>query len=166
MENTIWIEDQFLKADKLYDNGEYSECKRLLLDLLDDEPGCGKAHCLLGWIYYSQLDDFERATCHMKMAIRFAPAYPAAFVNYLFLLNYLNRYDELLAHVENALKVDGVPKCLVYRELGKSHELNGSYKKASKAYKEALRFSTAKHEVDLAEESMNRVKQKIAMFTK
>lgn len=166
MENAIWIEDEFLKVDKLYDEGEFIECKRLLNYILEEEPGYGKAHNLLGWLYYSRLDDYKKAAYHFKLAVKFAPTYPPGFINYAYLLNYLNRHADLLAHAQEALKVEGVNKYVIHNEIGRSHEMNGHYKKATKAYKEAGRFAILKHEVSHTQESLERVKEKTATFQK
>src|SRR5262245_4359175 len=116
LENIQWMEDQFLQADKLYDNGDYTECKRILCELLDQEPGFGRAHYLLGYMYYVALDDFERAAYHLKLAIKFAPRFPLGHLEYTYLLNYLNRHEELLEHAQVALKVEGVSQFTIYLE--------------------------------------------------
>ncbi|MBL7932090.1 MAG: O-linked GlcNAc transferase, partial [Bacteroidia bacterium] len=108
MENEIHIEEQILEADKLYEDGEYAECKRRLLDILDQEPGSGRAHHLIGCLYFYILDDHEKAYKHMKLAVKFAPDYPAAYTNYARILNYLNRHGELLELMTRALDLEGV----------------------------------------------------------
>lgn len=166
MEYAIWTEDEFLKVDKLFDEGEYAECKRLLLYMLDEEPGFGKAHNLLAWLYYNELDDFEKAKRHFELAIKFSPTYPVTYINYAYMLNYLNRHKDLLAHAAKALQVEGVNKFIIHHEVGKSYELNGHYKKSGKAFKEALRFAINKNDVNLAQESVERIKLKTTSFAK
>lgn len=166
MENVFWIEEQFLQVDKLYDTGEFVEGKKLLEEILENEPGFGRAHNHLGWLYYAKLDDYEKAGYHLKLALKFSPAYPPGFVNYTYLLNYLNRHKELVEHVSQAMLVEGVNKSVIYNELGKSYEINGFYKEAASAYLEAKRFSLNKNEMEMIDENMTRVKNKSATFSK
>jgi tetratricopeptide (TPR) repeat protein len=160
MENEIHMEEQILEVDKLYEEGEYAECKRRLLDMLDQEPGFGRAHHLLGCLYFYVLDDHEKAARHMRLAVKFAPGYPAAFVNYARLLNYRNRHMELLELVAEALEVEGVSKCMILMEKGKSFELNGNRKEALRCYYEAERFAIHCQEVEAVRLGIKRLKRK------
>ena len=166
MENMFWIEEQFLLVDKLFGEGEFAQGKRLLEEILEQEPGFGRAHNHLGWLYYAKLDDYEKAAYHLKLAIKFSPGYPAGFLNYTYLLNYLNRHADLLVHAKEALKVEGVSKSVIYLEMGKSYEVNGFYKEAVKAYTEAKRYSLSNAELTQIEEGLERVNTKVARFSK
>lgn len=166
MENTFWIEEQFLLVDKLFGNQEFAEGKRLLEEILEQEPGFGKAHNHLGWLYYAKLDDYEKAAYHLQLAIKFAERYPAPYLNYMYLLNYLNRHRDLLKHAELALLTEGVSKSIIQNELGKSFEINGFYKEAIKAYLEAKRFSLDKNETQMIDENLERAKNKATLFSK
>lgn len=163
-ENNTWIEALFLEVDSLFSKSEFSEGRKLLEEILEAEPGYGKAHNHLGWLYYAKLDDYAKADYHFKLAIRFAPEYPAAYMNLSYLLNYLNRYDELVAHVDLALRVEGTTKSVLYNELGKSHEFNGNYAEANKAYKAAIRFSLNSEEMEGLNKNLLRVKSKMSFF--
>lgn len=166
MENKIWIEEKFLEVEKHFENADFIEGKKVLEEILEQEPGYGRAHNHLGWLYYAKFDDFERAGYHLKLATKFAPEYPAGFLNYAYLLQYTNKHSELVAHAAEALKVDGVNKSLIYTELGKSYEVNGQYKDATKAYLEAKRFSLHKKDMTQIEEHLERVKLKADTFSR
>lgn len=163
-ENNLWIEELFLKVDDFFARGEITEGKKLLEEILEQEPGYGRAHNHLGWVYYAKLDDYAKAEYHFKLAIKFADTYPAAYMNLTYLLNYLNRYTDLVAHVAIALKVEGTVKSVLYNELGKAHEINGNYTEAANAYKNAIRFSLNKEEMDALNENLSRVKNKVSLF--
>ncbi|MBL7937360.1 MAG: tetratricopeptide repeat protein [Bacteroidia bacterium] len=163
-ENHFWIEELFLKVDDFYSKGEFAEGKKILEEILESEPGYGRAHNHLGWLYYVKFDDFERAEYHYKLAIKFANDYPGTYMNLTYLLNYLNRYGELKKHVDVALNIDGTVKSVLYNELGKAHEINGFYAEASKAYKAAIRFSLNKDEMATLNENLLRVKNKVNLF--
>jgi len=166
MENLFWIEEQFLEVDKLLEKAQYAEAKKLLEQILEDEPGFGRAHNHLGWLYYAKLDDYEKAAYHFKLSIKFSANYPAPYLNYTYLLNYLNRHDDLVEHVASALKVEGVSQSIINNELGKSYEVNGNFKAAVNAYMEAKRFSLDKKETEMIDENLSRVKNKIGIFQK
>lgn len=163
-ENNLWVEERFLKVDDFYSKGEFAEGKKILEEILESEPGYGRAHNHLGWLYYAKFDDFEKAEYHYKLAIKFAADYPAPYLNLTYLLNYLNRYEEIKNHIEVALKVDGTVKSVLYNELGKAHEVNGNYAEASKAYKAAIRFSLNKDEMAALNANLLRVKDKVSLF--
>jgi tetratricopeptide (TPR) repeat protein len=160
MENEIHMEEQILEADKLYEDGEYAECKRRLLDMLEQEPGFGRAHHLIGCLYYYILDDQEKAAEHLRLAVKFAPGYPSAYVNYARVLNGLNRHQELLELVSAALVVTGMNKCIILLELVKSYELNGHLKNALDACYEAERFAISRAEVEEMKVTIKRIRTK------
>lgn len=165
-ENNDWMDALFLDADKHFSKGEFVEGKNILEEILAQEPGYGRAHNHLGWLYYAKLDEYAKAEYHFRLAIRFAPAYPAAYMNLCYLLNYLNRYHDLKEHIARALTIEGTAKSQLYHELGKSHEVNGRYAEATEAYKEAIRFSLSSEEVEALNAHVQRVKGKTNLFEK
>lgn len=160
------VEEYFLQVEKHFEYGDYSDGKKVLEDILEMEPGYGRAHNHLGWLYYTKFDDFKRAGYHFRLGIKFAPEYPATYLNYSYLLNYTNKHDKLKQLVEQALKIEGVNKCTLYSELGKSFEKNGLYEEAKESYKDALKFSMTKEEMDYLKQNMERIKTKKGMFNK
>lgn len=154
------MEEQIMEVDKLYEDGEYAECKRRLLDMLDQEPGFGRAHHLIGCLYFYILDDHEKAAKHLRLAVKFAPGYPAVYVIYARVLNYLNRHEELLKLVSEALKVEGMNKCIILMERAKSYELNGNRKEALNCYYEAERFAIQYQEVEAVSQGIKRLRKK------
>lgn len=163
-ENNVWIEELFLKVDDLFSKGEFAEGKTVLEEILENEPGYGRAHNHMGWLYYAKLDDNVKAEYHYKLAIKFAANYPAPYINLTYLLNNMNRHTELVAHVEVALKVEGTVKSVLYNELGKSYEINGHYTEATNAYKSAIKYSLHKEEMINLNENLDRVKNKVNLF--
>jgi tetratricopeptide (TPR) repeat protein len=160
MENELHMEEQILEVNKLYDDGEYVECKRKLLDMLEQEPGFGRAHDVLGWLYYVVLDDHESAVNHLRMAVKFAPNYAPAYYHYAYILNSLNRKSELRELTAKGVATEGVNKCAMYLELGKSFEMNREYSEALEAYYEAERFAITEFEVQEVYVAMRRVIKK------
>jgi hypothetical protein len=160
MENEINMEEQILEVDKLYNDGDYTECKRVLLDMLDQEPGFGRAHDMIGCLYLFVLDDLNKAVKHARLAVKFAPNYPTAFINCTRMLNYLNRHEELMEVTTKALQVEGINKCIIFIERGKSFEKNEKFGKALDCYYEAEKFAITPREVEEVKDGIKRLKSK------
>ncbi len=137
------VEDMILKVDQLFDDGEYAEGRNLLEEILEMEPDCGRAHNHVGWLHYYKLDNYKRAEYHYKLAIKFSPRYPAAWLNYAIFLAYLGRTDELKDLAERALKVQAL-----------------SY------YNEAYMKATNKTDYKLFLENFTRAKSKTSFMAK
>jgi len=164
MNNYSLVEEYFLKVDALFGEGDYAAGKQLLEEILQMEPDYGRAHNHLGWLYYAKFDDFKKAGYHMRLAMKFTPAYPAGWMNYCYLLNELNEAAELKTHALQALKVKGINRALVHNELGRSAEMNGELHSAIEHYREALRSAMHKHESEAFTENLSRVEKKIESF--
>lgn len=135
------IEELFLEADRALDEGNLSEGKRLLEDILQEEPSYGKAHNHLGWLYKTKYQDYRIAEKHFKLAIKFDPEYPPSYINYAYLLRDLGRLDELELLLNKALQVEATNKCSLNDEFGSLYELKGDYKKAIEYYNKAIKLS-------------------------
>lgn len=136
-----YIEELFLEADRALDEGNLAEGKRLLEDILSEEPSFGKAHNHMGWLYKTRYQDYKIAEKHFKLAIKFDPEYSPSYINYAYMLRDLGRLDELEALLNKALKVEGTNKSTVYDEFGSLYELRGEYGKAIRYYKKAIALS-------------------------
>jgi tetratricopeptide (TPR) repeat protein len=161
-----WTEEMFLNADTLLTQGEISEGKKLLETILADEPDFGKAHNHLGWIYYTQLNDYNKGLFHLELAVKFDPTYQAGYLNGAYVLNHLNLAERLIALVDKALVVNGINKTILYTELAKSYEINGNYKMAIANYKYAIMHSLNNDEITDLEKDIASAKKKIRLFGK
>jgi tetratricopeptide (TPR) repeat protein len=132
------IEDLFLEADKAFDEGNHTEGKKLLEQILHEEPVFGRAHNHLGWLYKNRYQDNRLAEKHFLLAIKFEPEYTPTYINYAYLLRDEHRLDELEILLNTALKVKGINRCTVYDEFGSLYELRGDYKQAIVFYKKAI----------------------------
>jgi tetratricopeptide (TPR) repeat protein len=164
--NMYYIEELFLCVDKLFSANEYAEGKKVLENILEDEPGYGRAHNHLGWLYFAKFSDYKKAKYHLELAIKFSPDYPPGYLNYTYLLNHLNDYEAVLAHTEIALKVAGVNLYIINSEIGRAYEVHGHYSAADKAYKDAMRHALDKEDMQLMETNIERVKTKNSLFRK
>ncbi|MEN7547117.1 tetratricopeptide repeat protein [Rapidithrix thailandica] len=154
------IDQYFLEADQLISYGEIIEAKNLLEKILSMEPDYGKAHNHLGWVYHRHLSDFALAEKHFQLAIKFAPNYPATYLNYAYLLNELGQFEQLRYLLDNALKMSSVPKSMIYNEYGKLYELNENYEMAINEYRKAIRASTSDEDIGSYKANVSRCNDK------
>ncbi len=166
MYKTSEIEELFLEAEKAIDEGNHREGKKLLEEILIEEPSFGRAHNHLGWIYKSKYQDFRLAEKHYKLAIHFNPEYPSTYLNYAFLLRDQNRLEELKQLLDKAIKIDSINRCGIYDEFGSLYELRGEYNKAIKNYRMAIRFCLNDNVLEDLRKHIKRCKKKKSIFNR
>lgn len=166
MYKTSEIEELFLEAEKALDEGNHREGKRLLQEILAEEPSFGRAHNHLGWIYKTKYQDFKMAEKHYKHALQFNPEYPSTYLNYAFLLRDQHRLDELKTLLEKALKVEGINRCGIYDEYGSLYELKGEYNKAIKMYRMAIRYCLNDSVLEDLRKHIKRCRKKKSLFNR
>lgn len=128
MDNLAYFENLFIKADALISEGQVSEAKELLEEILEQCPDFGKAHNHIGWIYYNKLSNYEKGIFHYKLAMKFDPKYTAPYLNYTYLLVDIGRYNEAKEHISFSMKtLENVDYATLYSELGRIAELEFDY---------------------------------------
>lgn len=166
MQTTREIEEMFLEADKAFDNGEHTEGKKMLEQILREEPSFGRAHNHLGWLYKNRYQDNGKAEKHYLLAIKFEPEYTPTYINYAYLLRDEDRLDELETLLNNALKIKGMNKCNVFDEFGSLYELRGDYKNAIGYYKKAITYCLNDKIVTDLQNHIKRCRKKASLFSK
>jgi hypothetical protein len=58
MESELTLNEDFLRADDLIRDNKISEALKLLESIILEDPGFGKAHNHIGWIYETKLSVF------------------------------------------------------------------------------------------------------------
>jgi len=132
------LEDSYLEAEEAIRNGNYLQAKHLLESVIFEEPDFVPAHNSLGWIYKTQLDDYERAENHFLKAIKSNRNYPHTYNNLFSLYTNLEEWAKIKSLADKALKVPSVDKALVYYRLGIAEEFQLHYDEAIVFYKNAL----------------------------
>ncbi len=160
------VEEYFLKVESLFRDGEYANGKKLLEEILDMEPGYGRAHNHLGWIYYAKFDDYRKAEYHYRLAIKFAPDYPFGYINMSYLLVETRRYDDARENATAALEVPAINRSVIYNELGRIEELTGNYNLAIRNYNDAIRLSLSNDQTAVYNTNLERVKTKARLFSR
>lgn len=154
-------EEYILKAKDHIDCWDYIQAKRLLMELLEDQPDHGRAHQLLGWIYASQLNQYDMAEVHFKMAIRFEPYHATTYSDYIYLLKMTSRYKEMIKFAERAEKVEGVNLAYIQRNKAEAYEMLRDYKKAISTYSEAIINTLDEDLISCCENGIERIARKI-----
>ena len=137
---TSRLEQLYLEGEQAIKNNDFVEAIHKLEEMLAEDPQSCRAHNSLGWLYRTQLDEYDRAETHYTMCLKYAPNYPHAYWNYVYLLTDLERYDEAVQLMRRALNVPSVDKPSVYNRLGMIHELQAQYADAVANYKKAIRL--------------------------
>lgn len=166
-ENISYYENQFIRADALISDGNVSEAKEILEEILTQYPDFGKAHNHLGWIYYTKLSNYEKGIYHYKLAMRFDPKYPASYLNYAYLLVDLRRLEEAKEHIDETLKyLENADGASYYSELGRIYEMEFNFIRSYEFYKKAMSYGFGAQFIENMKMNMNRVKDKMTIFEK
>lgn len=158
------VEHYMTMVDDLYMRGEYLEGKNLLMEILEIEPVYGRAHSYLGWYYFAQMSDHEKALLHYELALKYDADFAGTHYNYVNLLFSMGRYEEMENAAFKAMTVSGVEKSDMYNEVGRSREMRSLYKKAIDAYKEAFRHCMDNDSMEVIKSNLDRAKMKHRMF--
>lgn len=160
----IRMEDLFLEADRLISEQRIGEAVSKLNAIIQEMPDFGKAYNHLGWIYETKYKDYPNAEKYYKQAIEYSPDYHAGYYNYAIVLSTLQKWDELQALLEKALKVPGINKGTIYNEYAIMYEGQGKYKEAIDAYKKYAANTYDSKLLDTAKDSIERCKKKMEIL--
>lgn len=161
------VENLFLEVGKAIDDRDISVAKALLEEILLIDPGYGRAHNHLGWIYETKIKDFKRAKRHYELAIKFCKGtYPVVFVNFGYLLIEFGDLEEALKIIEEGLLVPGADKATLFYQKGKIAEHQQNYVQAFRTYQLAQKMNFNKDFHTMLVNEMNRVQHKMGFWDK
>lgn len=158
------LEEKFYEADKMINDGRISDAAHLLEAILIEAPDFGKAHNHMGWLYETKFKNFIKAEEHYKLALKFAPEYPAGYYNYAYLLSTLRRYEELENLLNEAIKVPGVSYSTIYNEFGLLNEALGKFTEAIHYFKLYIQNVFETKSIDAATDSIKRCEKKMQIL--
>lgn len=160
--NTYYtIEEKYLKAVNKAYYGNTPKALNLLNAIIADDATYARAHHQLGKIYYYDLQDYQTAGFHFKTCMELEPTFPDNYSDYLSLVVFLKMERQVRLISAKALATPGVDIADVYDSLGLFAEKNRQWPEALQAYRNAYMEATEKAEIDKAETSIERVKEKI-----
>lgn len=161
------VENLFLEVGKAIDERDLSTAKYLLEELLSIDPGYGRAHNHLGWIYETKIKDFEKAQRHYQLAIKFCKkTYPVVYVNYGYLLIEFGHLDEAEKIINEGIRINGADLATLYYQKGKIAEHKRDFVKAYKIYLEAQKLNFNKDFHGLLANEIGRVQMKMNFWQK
>lgn len=164
MTYTAEIESMFMEVNELMNQGSYTEAKERLSDLLEQEPGYGRAHNHMAWLYETQLKDSAKAAYHYRLALKFAPDYLPVYLNYIWFLFDQSQMKAHRALIAEAMTVNGINKPALLNELGRSEEVAGNFRAAAKHYKHAIAKSLNTDEIEVFKHNIKRVLGKLSLL--
>jgi tetratricopeptide (TPR) repeat protein len=161
---TMVLERYIQNAEMAFEQKDYLEGMRLLEEALTIEPNFGKAHNHMGWLYLFQITDWVKAETHLRLALKYAPAYSAPYIHMSHMLFEKGRFEELTELLENAMTVGGISKSFIYNEYGRMFEVNGKLRKAVTFYKTAVRWTFNEQELNVYKDNIRRCRDKRWIF--
>jgi tetratricopeptide (TPR) repeat protein len=161
------VENLFLEVSKAIDERDISTAKELLEEILSIDPGYGRAHNHLGWIYETKIKDFDRAKRHYELAIKFCQGtYPVVYVNFGYLLIEYNDYEKAIETINEGLRIRGADRATLQYQKGKIAEHEQDFKSALAQYEIARKLSFNKEFHSMLENEIARVKSKLSFWDK
>lgn len=160
MSDYTLAEALYLEANQCLEAGDLAEAKRLLEEVLRLEPGYGKAHNFMGWLYHYHFGDHERAEAYYERALRFDTRFPASYLNYLELLTYQRRLDEAATVLAAAQQVSAMSANWLNYYEAFLLELSGDLKAALRGYRHAMTLCDDDQVMAIVKQAIARVQAK------
>jgi tetratricopeptide (TPR) repeat protein len=160
MEKIKWIEEYIEQALQLAWMEGHEPALKLLDRILYEEPGYGRLHNALGFLYFVYAEDVKQAEVHFRMAIRFSPKFADPYWHLGQLLKQEERHDEAIEICSKGLKAKQANKTRLLESVGQAYELKKKYSKAIRNYKVALSHSAELWQCLVLEENIKRCKRK------
>ena len=161
------VEILYLDANKLVEQNELSLAYDALYDILEIDPGYGRAHNYLGWIYETKIKDFHKAKKHYELAIKFCQdTFPVVYINYIYLLIDHDDLREAENLIEKARNVQGVDFATLFYQKGKIWEDRLKFRKAYFYYNSAKIRSNNNDFVRMMILEMERIHHKMSLVEK
>ena len=164
MENIFYHSDEYiLKAHTYMDEWNYLEARKILVDLLDDQPDHGPAHFLMGRIYNNQLADPGTAIFHYKKAIKYCPQLLDAYYYLIWVLIDRSEYERAIEVCHLALDQKGIAEDWIWYLQAVALEKSGCLQDAEEFYRSAWMSSIEEDTIRYAQDGINRIKDKISL---
>jgi|GEM_PF-6743623 len=164
MKNIFYHSDEYiLKAHEYMDEWNYLEAKKVLTELLEEQPDHGPAHFLMGRIFSNQLADPGTAIYHYKHAIKYCPQLLEAYYNLIWVLIDRSQYERALEVCHKALDQPGIAEDWIWYFQATALEKSGSLESASEFYRRAWLCSVQEETIRSCKEGIDRVNGKLEL---
>lgn len=156
----MWMESYLTTAEQMMFDGRVEEGLNVLNNLLYEEPGYARLHNVIGWACMYHVQDARRAEMHFRTAMCFAPDYAPPYLHMGNLLSQAGRYAEAIDYLRAGLSKPEAIRPSLLEAIAQVHELQGEYRLATRAYKEAAMSSVVDFEVDRMLRAAGRCRRK------
>ena len=153
-------EELYLEAEADIKNNNYAEAFKKYESILYEEPDSAQAHNSLGWLYKTQFDDYAKAENHFLTAIRCDSLYPHSYFHLAALYMDMERFDELIRHLDRCLSVRTIDKSWVYGRYALMEELKLNFDRAVFYFEKAIMSSQNDEKIKDYREDMERCEMK------
>ncbi len=126
-------EERILQAKDLINDWEYIKAKKVIDDLLEEDPIHAYGHYLMGHIFDSYYMEYDVALKHYEVAVKIAPDFYEARLSLIILLNRCQFTEKAIA-----IGIEAVKKSTPYQE-GILFQLAIAFEK-QKEYKSAIKI--------------------------
>ncbi|PMB00113.1 hypothetical protein CEN50_04480 [Fischerella thermalis CCMEE 5268] len=161
--DNLECESTLAQADSLIKAGQIQTAVELLVKILQYNPQFGKAYNYLGWIYETQYQNYTYAEECYRNAMKYAPDYAPVYLNYAYLLLSGRRFDELKAHLDEALAIPNVSKDRIYNHYGLMYEMQQNPEAAMSYYVKAVMSTLDTSTLPYYKEAIERCKVKLEL---
>ena len=138
---SIDIDYLILIAEQFIQNGNFIEAINIYFGILYQVPNNAPATNGAGWILLNIFKDIEKAEKYFQLGLDIDPHYAPIYLNYAILLNQKEDFDALNILLTTALKINGIDKAQIFREIGMMKEKRLEFDEAINAYKSAISHS-------------------------
>ena len=160
MEAIVWIDNYLNRAEQLIYEGRVEEAMNIMRDLLFEEPGYAPLHNYLGWAYLYHVNNVALVELHLRTAIRFASVYAPPYLHLGSLLNRAGRYAEAIDILNAGLLRPEANRIAMLEGIAYAYEVQGNYRRAIRAYRDAAKASVIDFEVDRLLNGVKRCRRK------
>jgi|SRR5215469_1274014 len=157
------LEELYLEAEADIRNNNYVEAFKKYETILYEEPNNGPTLNSLGWLYKTQIEDYERAESYYKACIKSNPLYPHTYYNYATLLTDMERFEELTKHLQTCFQISTIEKSWVYMKFGLLAELKLNFNEALTCHEKAILVALSDEKIKDYEQNIERCKKKIEL---
>ena len=154
------VDELYLESEADIKNNLYGDAFKKCESILYEDPRHAPAHNSMGWLLKTQFDDYVRAENHFITAIKCDPMYPHPYFHYATFLTDLERYDDLVKHLEKCLLVATLEKSWIFSKRATMEELNFRYEAAIGFYEKAILSSLNDDKIKLYNDDIERCKAK------
>lgn len=154
------IEQVIALAEDAIMEGDCQNGKRMLENVLYDEPGYAKVHATLAWMYRFYQTDEKQAIRFYELALFFEPDNSDHFENLADFYLDKRMFERLERLLLRGLNQDEMAKEFIFENLGRIREKEGRFAEAISFYRKALVHCMDNDEMQELKQTIKRTKFK------